>query len=623
MQEPFQLAPEQLEVVEAAPSARLRVDAGPGTGKTAVAIARVAWLLEKGELEPDEIWLVSFTRTAVQELRNRIAERVHDEDLASGLRISTLDSMAWQIRSRFDAEKERPTSYEQGIVRLIDLLATNQDAKEFLAGIRHFVVDEAQDIVGNRAELVLEVIHALPPDAGVTIMSDEAQAIYGFAEEGATDSFTGTNLPSALREYMAGAFTERELTQIHRTDDPSLVELLLKGRAAVRAVSGPAEKRYDIVRELILSRRHYSAEASIKELAEDDPALEGAFLLFRRRGDALQAANYLNGRPRRLRLSGLPPAVPWWLGAILWDWTEPELRESEFLSRWQERVRTGEMPGRNAWGVLLRLAGVTKASISTHRLARLVARPLPPIELAAPDFGESGPVFGTIHAAKGREADIVWVYLPESHGVQDGDVSAIEEEARILFVGASRARHELHVGEQSSRTFARTLDDSGRAYTTKWSRSSPAASVEVGKDGDIRMNGLVGRDHFADPDEVRLAQQFVRDLAGEVTTCSLIRGPAPDFTFAIHIGDDEGPVAGYLDQQLNSDLFKVGNKVARMREGMRGHPNGKIRYVSCLGARTVAMDPEDSLRDTLLSPWRESGFALAPMLGGYPVVYFK
>ena len=39
---------------------------GPGTGKTAVACARVAELIDKG-VNPAGIWLISFTRTAIRQ----------------------------------------------------------------------------------------------------------------------------------------------------------------------------------------------------------------------------------------------------------------------------------------------------------------------------------------------------------------------------------------------------------------------------------------------------------------------------------------------------------------------------------------------------------------------------
>ena len=56
---------------------------------------------------------------------------------------------------------------------------------EYLESVEHLVVDEAQDIVGIRAELlVVEIIRKLSSSCGVTVFADEAQAIYGFADDG-------------------------------------------------------------------------------------------------------------------------------------------------------------------------------------------------------------------------------------------------------------------------------------------------------------------------------------------------------------------------------------------------------------------------------------------------------
>jgi hypothetical protein len=93
--------PEQLEVIDAERSARQLVQAGPGTGKTAVACARVANLIEKQNVLPHEIFLISFTNAAIHELRNRIKSYLSDPDLASGLRITTIDSFAASLQSGF------------------------------------------------------------------------------------------------------------------------------------------------------------------------------------------------------------------------------------------------------------------------------------------------------------------------------------------------------------------------------------------------------------------------------------------------------------------------------------------------------------------------------------------
>src|SRR6478752_3329359 len=82
----------QLRVITQPADTRLIVDAGPGTGKTAVACARVAHLINEGGISPRGVWLISFTRTAVKEIRDRIRAYLHDPDALYGVKMATIDA---------------------------------------------------------------------------------------------------------------------------------------------------------------------------------------------------------------------------------------------------------------------------------------------------------------------------------------------------------------------------------------------------------------------------------------------------------------------------------------------------------------------------------------------------
>ena len=150
--------PEQLAVIDAERSARQLVQAGPGTGKTAVACARVANLIEKQNVLPHEIFLISFTNAAIHELRNRIKSYLTDPDMASGLRITTLDSFAAALQSGFVPDAIFSGDFTQSIKSTSDLMFSNPDALEYIRNIQHLIVDEAQDISGVRTELLLNFI---------------------------------------------------------------------------------------------------------------------------------------------------------------------------------------------------------------------------------------------------------------------------------------------------------------------------------------------------------------------------------------------------------------------------------------------------------------------------------
>ena len=122
----------QREVIAAPERDRLLVGAGPGTGKTAVACARVWKLIDHDGLEPSRIWLISFTRTAVREIRDRIADYLEDASAAYAVRIATLDSHAWTIHSGFDEEASILETYEENIERVLALVRQDEFVSEYL-----------------------------------------------------------------------------------------------------------------------------------------------------------------------------------------------------------------------------------------------------------------------------------------------------------------------------------------------------------------------------------------------------------------------------------------------------------------------------------------------------------
>lgn len=63
----------QHAVIEAAADRRILVEAGPGTGKTHTAALRLAKLV-RSDVSPAQILVLSFSRSAVRTLTNRLAK---------------------------------------------------------------------------------------------------------------------------------------------------------------------------------------------------------------------------------------------------------------------------------------------------------------------------------------------------------------------------------------------------------------------------------------------------------------------------------------------------------------------------------------------------------------------
>lgn len=77
----------QRQAIEADTNSRILVDAGPGTGKTSTACARVAWLIQSQAIQPNHILMTSFTNAAIHEITARIGSFLSQPQMAHGIRI--------------------------------------------------------------------------------------------------------------------------------------------------------------------------------------------------------------------------------------------------------------------------------------------------------------------------------------------------------------------------------------------------------------------------------------------------------------------------------------------------------------------------------------------------------
>ena len=561
----------QREVIGAAASDRLLVGAGPGTGKTAVACGRVSQLIDQDDLEPSRIWLISFTRTAVREIRDRVAEYLVDATAAYAVKIATLDSLAWTIHSGFDTSSTFPVSYEENIQTTVALLRTDENVADYVESVEHLVVDEAQDIVGIRAELVIEIIRKLSSSSGVTVFADEAQAIYGFADdrEVREGEVREPPLPEKIRRWSEGGFRERELTEIHRTESRQLLTIFSDTRRKVLTTTDQPEDKLAVIRNEVISLAHGKTPDVV---AGARAAQEDAFILYRRRCDVLLATSMLTQQriPHRVRMSGLPVCLAPWIGAALSEHTEADLREAVFRELWTDRVQGTSLETcdtDDAWAHLVRIAGRTGTVVNMTTLRQQLGRRQPPAELCHAEVGLRGPVVGKIHASKGREADIVHLMLsrPQVSNIDQ------DEEARVVFVGATRGRSRLLTGH-GYRQFASRVEDSGRAYRLLTDHDKPRAQVEIGRDTDLDAAGLSGRGLFACADDVRASQTRIQCLADENVALVAEIDREAGFAYRLKEGEQRQCLA-VLSPSVNRDLFTVAKAVqGKLAGAAGGHP---------------------------------------------------
>ncbi|SHL52956.1 UvrD/REP helicase N-terminal domain-containing protein [Sphingobium sp. YR657] len=553
--------------------------------------------------------MVSFTRTAVAEIRARM--HGHVGDAAFAIKVATLDAHAWTIHSGYDPSASLTGSHDENIDRVIALVTSDAEVAEYLQNVEHFVIDEAQDLVGSRADLIEAIIARLSPECGVTVFADEAQAIYGFSEDEDRKSRAAgaASLLDRLRTEPSYRFAGTALETIHRTSAQGLKRIFSEVRGTLLGSTGSGI--FARIREAV------SANADNCELQRTSLGLDtlsnGTLVLFRRRSEALEASQFCPA-PHSLRLSGYGAHLPSWLAVSFHDWTTQYIGESTFLERWQERVEAGSLPDygpQEAWIRLTRMAGTSDGSLDMHQLRRNLARRAAPVEIATAEFGLAGPVLGTIHASKGREADSVLLLMPDTEEFKSSEDE--EEETRVLFVGSTRARASLRVGSASKWTGSSI--ESGRCYRTLSKKVKPAAMVEFGRPEDLGIEGLVGNAHQGASDAA-MAQRWLTKRAGVISQFDLVRDAAQDWNFRLVIPGDNLSV-GLTSPRLRQDLWEVANVL-----GKGTQPPNRVPYLRALGSRSLVFAPDDPIAERLHAPWRDSGFVVAPRLAAFTRVGF-
>lgn len=622
----FQLDPTQVPVAHAAPAARLIVEAGPGHGKTAVACARVAHLLDQG-VPGTQILLLSFTRTAVREMRQRIGELARAGTDAADIRIFTIDSWATRLRVGFLGDGGVQGSFDEGIRRTLSLLREpTGDLADRLSQYRHILVDEAQDLVGLRAQLIEQLLRAVSPECGFTVFLDPAQGIYDWAEDGVEDGAEPARIAELLLA-VPGVQPPVALGHLHRTADLELRRLLLGARSLVLdpRVVEPATTLRTILAER-MSRDRPDWKALVPTLPDD------ALILFRRRGPALDASAWLAGAgiPHRLRLGGLPQPVAPWVAALLHDAYEknghlPSITRDTCEQAWAvlgDSYLTRGWTFERAWPVLRRMAAEGSRRIDARRVADTLLRGQVPDDLHTRELGSGGPVLGTVHGSKGREGSRVVFMVPapedwryDDEDQEEADHSAAESgEARVLYVAITRAKERLD------------LYDGGRCYFGKtngrdWQRAKKnRIRFEVGREGDLDA----ARAMVLGANAAERHQRWIRTFDGTPRGVTAIRregsraSPWELRNASGHGTDGAGPMAlTLLREDADRDLYDV-----LSRKGLR-RTSDELRHLYQLDITTTALHPDHPALDRLPEPWRTLRLVLAPVVVGLGSTYAR
>lgn len=495
------LTPEQRAVVELPADALALVTAEAGTGKTHTLVRRLDRLVAEEDLSAGEILVLTFSRAAVRELRERLSRY---GDAARHVRAQTFDSWALDVLTRVDAQGDWPNrSFDARIAGAQQALEKGL-ADELYEDLRHVVIDEVQDLVGARRDLVETLLDRF--ECGFTIVGDPAQSIYGFTVKDPEERAGETNrFFEWLRVTFGEDLTELSLTRNFRASGADAKSALHFGPRLRLLAEGSAEdgkELHDELRTVLKGLTHFG---DFDELAADAlNSYEGTTaILCRTNGQALIVSERLHaiGVPHRLQRSARDRVVPAWVGMLMAQCDSSTLSRERFDELIIGLPTPDDTSTDLLWRLLLR-TGTGRGSdrfVDLGRLRSALAGGRLPDELTAQPTAKL--VVSSFHRAKGLEFDRVLVSDPgpidptrnKKRELTAGDIA---EEARLLYVAMTRPRMELfQLDEMNMRNIR--VD----TRTDRWARFSYEYWVRAGVEligGDVATDQPAGTVDFQD-----------------------------------------------------------------------------------------------------------------------------
>ncbi|MCZ2859992.1 UvrD-helicase domain-containing protein [Blastococcus sp. VKM Ac-2987] len=580
----------QRAVVEADPTERLLVIAGAGRGKTEVIAGRVDELVQYRGLNPaDELLVLTFSRAAVAAARRRLEQRG-----TGAVAISTFDSFASRLLLEAGEDPSSIGGFDRRIRAATDVLRSEDLTRiEFL---QHVLLDEVQDLVGDRAELALALLEQVGADCGFTALGDPLQAIYDWQLEEARSRTTSQQFMSRLVDDLGARRTALEVDYRARGKEARwVVELGESIRSSDAPAAAPAS-----VSEFVDILLDLGPLADATNLVDRSPATTA--VLCRTNGQALTASKVLReaGVRHVLRRPLQDMGVAPWVAAALGGVDTPVVDRHEVIDLIASAAP--ELNPEEAWVSLKETEGrlyerdlLDLGALRTALRSRSV-----PLGLAAAD--EASVVVSTIHRAKGLEFDRV-LYMP----ADTNRLPAVDSDAemRVTYVALSRARDELYVCGPPKEAIRTSELRSGRwaVHVFRGQKRYPCGMEATSVDVDVLQpvaeddgNGWGVQQRLLRADVVGAAVTAVREDDTPVE--------APRYTLRLTDGD---VLIGRTSEHFGRALASTFGR----RRPEQSWPR-RINGLAVASVETVAGDPDYTRRAGLAG----SGLWLVPRLTG-------
>ena len=631
--ENFEWDDQQKKVINKSVEDRILVEAPPGAGKTEIVAKKVFDMIESKKIRPREILLISFTNSAVREMRERIFNysQINGVKFPTGLNISTIDSKAFTLNSALRDDYVIRGGYEKNIQDFLKILQGN--SVDFLYEwdeLKHIFIDEAQDLVGLRKDVCKEFIRLANPNTGISIFGDSCQQIYPWttSENPVLSDEEKISLINVIEKEHKNNFEKIELNTIHRTNNEFLKILLDDMRLNI--LSSPDQDE--------IKSSHGQIENEEENLFEIDAGDDYLFL-FRSNSEVIDAAYNLISAKKIFRFKAnshqYPKYIKSWVAKLIIYSNKNNLETVkkaeffEFIKTISSRHMIGDRAKEYMWKILSLYSAHDQDVISIADLIEELNKENKNNELYNEDFGFRGPKLSTIHAAKGSQAENVIINnLTKKDKVN-------QEESKIIFVGISRAKQNLRTSSVPRKRYFQMFEDlerknncyaANRNLNRKWRmvsnyrnvsnfKEKPVYIMEMGLSGDYNPNSIIDQRNISF-EEAKKTQDFLNSLYLGNSNIKVFaeRQDIVSREFKIYAESIEGIFnLGVFSSQIIDNALNVGGKWLKTKKFI---PPLRIDNISILDIASCTLN-QDNIDDrkNYFKPFLEQEAWL------YPVIY--
>lgn len=502
------LTAEQQAVVDQSWDTRLLVTAGAGAGKTHTLVRRLDALMS-GEpeeaLEAREILVLSFSRAAVRELRERISLHART---ARRVRVQTFDSWAYALlRTAYPDREWGALRFDERVQEATEAIMRGAVEDSEIGAPAHVVIDEVQDLVGDRREMVETLLDHFQDSCGFTVVGDGAQAIFGFQVSDEAARSAETNY---FFDWLRASYAD-DLVELHlsanfraRTDEARTAldvgETLQRLPSDAQESEAAGEALHRRLRDLLRTCPDFGSldDAFTVDSLRDFRGTCAILCRDNRQALVISDRLFSLGLRHRMQRSFQDRPVPAWVASVLRATGSTTLAEDRFIDLLADSSTdvTGE-PAR-LWRSLRGAARGPRGLLDVSAVRRLIVEGRFPDDLAT---AEAAPlVVSTVHRAKGLEFDRVIVVEPASTDELRKQHAYVDTaaEARALYVAMTRPRDDLFRMASPDTALIRKERLSDRWYIGGWRSYIRDGIAAAGQ--DISHEHPPGTDGFeADP----------------------------------------------------------------------------------------------------------------------------